>query len=507
MKPSDLGYFPFESFRPHQIAAIRAIIEAFEHVDVVILDAPTGAGKTAIAEAVRLLMKVRAFYVPPGKDLQDQFAADYPHAAVLKGKANYPSGTKPHRADVCTSKMGREGRGPCLWCDDVFGCAYWKAKARAMSAELTVWNAYLFLAEANFVRSFEKRPLTILDECDTLEDVLMGAAEVRFSARLLKELDIDPPTKAAHKATVDAWVEDIAIPALAREVIDEPYDPDEIRRQRRLKGLLARCDEVDMELMVRSYEDGDDAVVLKPVLVSDWADGLLWRHGDKWLLMSATVVSHAEMADSLGIRDYEYVSVPSTFPVEHRPIRYVPIASMTRADYQLERLLDGIERVIALHPGEPVLIHAHTYKLTDEIMERIPQSISYSDASLRAKALSQFKAEGGVLVAPSMDRGIDLPGDLCRVQIIAKIPFPYLGDAQVAARLHTPSGAVWYDSKAIRSIIQASGRGVRSEDDFATTYILDRSFGKLLRKRRRIFPSWWREAVETTAPRAFMEGD
>ncbi len=72
-------------FRPQQVDAVMQIMAAFEDVDVVVLDAPTGTGKTLIAEAVRLLLAdrqteagVRAWrdgmYVCSSKSLQDQFA-------------------------------------------------------------------------------------------------------------------------------------------------------------------------------------------------------------------------------------------------------------------------------------------------------------------------------------------------------------------------------------------------------------------------------------------------
>jgi Rad3-related DNA helicase len=102
------------------------------------------------------------------------------------------------------------------------------------------------------------------------------------------------------------------------------------------------------------------------------------------------------------------------------------------------------------------------------------------------------------MLAPSMARGIDLPGDLCRVQVIAKAPFLSLGDAQVARRTHLPGGDVWYAVQAIRDIVQMTGRAVRSKDDHAITYIFDQQFSSnLWRKNKMLFPDWWRESVKT----------
>ena len=51
------------------------------------------------------------------------------------------------------------------------------------------------------------------------------------------------------------------------------------------------------------YNDGD--VQFKPVKVDRFAQDYLWRHGKRFLLMSATIISSDEMADSLGLNRQE----------------------------------------------------------------------------------------------------------------------------------------------------------------------------------------------------------
>src|SRR5215831_11212788 len=81
-----------ESFRSHQIDAISQVREAFDDVDVVVLAAPTGSGKTLIGETIgRMIAPTRRTYVCTSKILQDQFVRDYPYSRVLKGRSNYPT--------------------------------------------------------------------------------------------------------------------------------------------------------------------------------------------------------------------------------------------------------------------------------------------------------------------------------------------------------------------------------------------------------------------------------
>ena len=46
----------------------------------------------------------------------------------------------------------------------------------------------------------------------------------------------------------------------------------------------------------------------------------IFSHGDKILLMSATIVDHVKFAKSLGIDDYEYIEADSSFEASKSPI-------------------------------------------------------------------------------------------------------------------------------------------------------------------------------------------
>ena len=88
-----------------------------------------------------------------------------------------------------------------------------------------------------------------------------------------------------------------------------------------------------------------------------------------------------------------------------------------------------------------------------------------------------------------MTEGFDFAYDLARWQVIAKVPFPYLGDRQVAAKKDINQD--WYDLQAVMSIIQACGRIVRSDTDHGVTYVLDGDFMPLFEKNSDFFPRWF----------------
>lgn len=503
------------TLRPHQVDAVREIIAAFEDHDVVFLDAPVGAGKTLIGELVRRELRVaQSLYLCSDKALQRQFLRDFPYARVLMGRANY----RPLKAtglitcDDCT-QMGPQT--PCLYCDPTHACPYKQAKQAALDAQLAVLNTSMFLTLANYTHDFATNDLVIVDECDLLEQSLIGFVEYEIPQWLAKECGVEMPKKGVHKPTLVRWLQEFA--DAIDFFLDDRGDKLEPKRLRAAKSFrsetlnvaemlqkdVERARSVDDQAgyWLRDYETR--TLKLRPVTVQQYGVRKLWRWGKKWLLMSGTIISADEIADSLGLPlDYYSISLPSTFPVENRPVILAPIADVVRAKGidEWDKLVYAIERICAEHDGR-VLVHTVSYQLAKYLRDNTDlgrrRKVTYTEARNKQAALNEYLAhDNAVMFAPSMDRGIDLAGDKCRVQIICKVPFLSFGDRQVAARVRLDGGEFWYSVQAIRTLVQMTGRGVRSADDSCTTYILDRQFvANLMRRYEHIFPPYFRDAL------------
>jgi hypothetical protein len=385
----------------------------------VFLDGPTGTGKTLIAELIRLDQGVRALYVCSDKSLQDQFARDFPYAKVLKGRANYPTESNPNAtAADCVANRASD---PCFHCEHGHAkCPYQIAKRAALGADLAVTNISYLLTEANYVGNFSGLDMVIVDEADTLESQLMNFVEFRVAKRYMEMVRMEPPKKGARKTTIIRWLEDF----------HEAFEPmvkseRDLRAQRNMKGVLQATKRVtdelrkelrmredpeaadeDTGLWLRQY-DRDDTFIMKPVKVSSMGAKYLWRHAKKWLIMSATLISSDEMADSLGLPwDYDTVMVPSTFPVENRPIYMTPIADMTYKNMKegdaVQDALYGIHSILMKYPKDRVLIHTVSYDLNEQIRyaltrgqydvtDRGRRVYSYANSRERHDALEGFK--------------------------------------------------------------------------------------------------------------------
>jgi len=168
-------------------------------------------------------------------------------------------------------------------------------------------------------------------------------------------------------------------------------------------------------------------------------------------------------------------------------------------------LTKAIDRILERHPDEKGIVHTSSFKIMEQIlsytkypgrfMSHRPSSSDDNGELTRDEALARFTAtrQPTVLISPSIGLGLDLKGDLCRFNVIAKLPFPSLGDPQVKYRLDADPS--WYSFVTIAAVVQALGRSVRHSRDWSTGYILDAAFWQLIKRHKAFFPKWWRDAL------------
>jgi Rad3-related DNA helicase len=500
------SFAPIFEPRPNQRAAITAVSSLFKSGNkFVILDAPTGVGKTLIGERVMHLPKDgdksgQSIYTCHSIALQNQFANDFPLIPILYGRSNYATEYAPDKTAADCLGQG------CTYCSV---CPYKVAKDQFINSPVGMTNIVYLLTELNYVGRLKPHTI-VIDEADTLESVLMNFVSLQISEKILvRKYGCKLPTK---KTVESAWIEwaesteNIIASELRRaevQAIENPQNEAIAQEVQFLSGTLYKLrilNDSDMGIASGNWVyDGYNNGMVKflPIVIAPLAHRFLWRHAERFLLMSATTISPPVMALSLGIENFESIALPSPFPVENRPIIYSPVASLSakspESDY--DRLAKRIQQIMDEHPGR-IVVHTVSYALADKLKHKI-LSLRITDD------LERFLDKpGSVLLSPVVARGISLPYDLCEVVVIAKVPYMSLGDKQVSARLYTPGGQLWYTVHTVREIVQMTGRGMRSVDDKCTTYILDGQFGKLLDRRtnKRLFPSWWISALRKEYP-------
>lgn len=134
-----LNNFPHDKFRNNQDGVIKQICEAFNSgYKNIILEAPTGFGKSAIAITIARTLG-SSYICTATKDLQTQYSRDYQFLKVAKGKGNFLCRVKEdfvesdkYLCPSCNSKTQMECKhtsceyGPCLSDESMegSGCKY-----------------------------------------------------------------------------------------------------------------------------------------------------------------------------------------------------------------------------------------------------------------------------------------------------------------------------------------------------------------------------------------------
>lgn len=515
----------------HQLPVFQQIIDHFNAgMDLVLLDAPTGSGKTMFGDMTRRVLRpTRGVYICSSKTLMAQYMHSYPDAHPIMGRSNYiPTDVVETKwASITCADCTKNDTGSCEYCSDIEFCPYTLQRAALDWSESVCTNTAYFMSECMSHRSkLTGSEFVIADEADGLESEIMSHVSIEIPKRLRESLKIAPPSR---KTVESAWVDwfDYAVPFLQdRRSLIKGRDLQAMRRRRSMDRLIQRLELIRADpegYIYDGYERGD--IVFKPVRSDKVAKDALMRHGKRWLHMSATFVSPEQHVQDIGWdKPYGVVFAPSTFDKSRRPIYFTPVVSM-RGKAEVARveawpkMARGLEVLVDRHPDERILVHTHSSALTTFLLEEMDLGdralYGYRNAAERAAAIAAYEENpSGVLLAMSLDRGYDGKDDLCRVVVICKLPFPYLGDKQVDARRRSPGGEMWYAVQTARSLQQMVGRGMRHEDDHCTIYIADEVFqsfrGNWVMKGpdkhvrpHRLFSNWFEEAVQIDGPVRF----
>jgi Rad3-related DNA helicase len=195
----------------------------------------------------------------------------------------------------------------------------------------------------------------------------------------------------------------------------------------------------------------------------------------------------------------------SSFNYEKSPIIFYPKRRMSLKDRDktIPWAVKKIDKLLNSHAGENGIIHSGSYEIASKIFEQLSDEnrkrvLVYQGTQEKEKALEKFFSEKNlVLMGPSILEGLDLFSEKSRFQVFLKIPFPSLGDRFVNAKMkYQPD---WYDWVTITQVLQGVGRSVRSEDDWAITYVLDGCLVDLLKRRRSSFPPEFQRRIRVVS--------
>jgi len=486
-----INNFPFEKFMGYQKKILKTIEKTFKDKKIIVLEAPTGSGKSPIALAVAKYFK-NAYIVTSQKLLQDQYVNNF-NLVELKGKSNYMCGMRPIPANLAK----------CKGC--FYPCQYRKALNDAIKSDITILNYHVALMQHRI--NEEPRNILICDECHNIEDVFMSMVEFKINLEKLASMKIKtsiPDTNDMEK--LKKWLNGDLLVQIEKELnILEEKDSDsqdDLMKIDYLSNLYSKISNFLISSEKWVYCDNEKS--FKPLKIKSFTKRLFEMSKNKILLMSATVLNPDSFLESIGLNDRSdvaYIPVPSTFPKENRKISlaYCNVnLKYTNLKQGIKDLNSNIEKILNKHIGEKGVIHTTNYNIAKNIQDNffLEDRLLFPTPKTRFITLDQHinSKKDTVLVSPSMTEGVDLKDDLSRFQIICKIPYPFLGDKQITERKKIDPD--WYIWKTCISLVQSYGRSIRSESDHAKTYILDESFKWFVKINAHMLPKWFFEAIE-----------
>lgn len=527
---SVLRYFPFDKIREKQAKSCEFVVKALNAgVRDIMISAPTGVGKTGIgvavcewaasAEASEFEGYAGGYYLTVQKILQKQIERDFLDGkfngigASIKSSSEYPCPTSKNCG------LGTRTKKRC----DCGTCPYKQAKSKFKSSHTGITNYPFLFSEHKYVGKLEKRKVIVCDEAHSLERQLIRFNDLAIGEEHVKKWVQSSEVTLPKLRNLDdfaCWVETVYTAEcseklevmmslvggkddkFARECVDLEQHICKVKRA----VALIRKNPDDWIYWTERDREQKLSCIARPLNAAPFTKELIHSMGTVRIYMSAFPGTKEIFCRSLGLDPHEvaWLNLNSPFDVKRRRVVVCGVGSMSKrnVDDSFPSFVRICGMIMEVHKGQKGIIHCNSYQLGQRIIgafagtQHADRLVFPTNADEREKAFEAHSASDSdsVIVSPSMTEGFDFANDLARWQIIAKVPYPSLGDAQVVAKKDLDEE--WYSLQTIMTIVQASGRICRNEEDSGVTYIMDADFKRLFDQYGYMFPAWWADSID-----------
>lgn len=522
-------FFPYKSPRKQQENVINKVLEEFKNnKKYAIIDCGTGVGKSAIGLTIAQSLINNsdyereydngAYFLTTQKILQKQYEDDFSKSTglvSLYSSSNYKCSIDKNTSCKDIQTGLRSKSIPKKYTSCSYDCCYKKMKKDFMEKSLGITNFSYFLTEKSFSQKIPNKRVLIIDEAHNLENELTRFVEITISeyfAEKILKIKLDKTLKTQYQTFL--WIKNVYYPKISNKIKNITSQMERfglttqkleefskitkrldmlVSHEKKILNFISLYNKDNWVFDIEKTNDSYKKFIFKPIEVAEYAHDYLLKYADFVIFMSATILSHEGFSLTLGLPSDKTISVKEDSPFDPKksPIVYSPAGSMSmkNIDKTLPNMLSMVKEIIKNHPNEKGIIHTHNTKIAEFLKRSIRSKrllIAYGEN--RDKVLDKHikSKEPTILISPSMAEGVNLKGELSKFQIICKIPFPYLGDKVVGKKIN--KWKWWYDLQTTRTVIQSVGRSIRSENDEAVTYILDKDWERVFNKNKCYLP-------------------
>ena len=424
-----LGVGNFNSWRPGQDTAFSAVMTWLSsdsrHLCV---SMPTGSGKSLLAALGGKMSGKRCVILTATKGLQAQIMHDFKDIGIvdIRGQNSFSCNMdNKYRAD----------EGPCR---DGFkcefrsgGCDYYDRLKAARESQFVVTNYAYWLAQTNYTdEGLGDVDILVLDEAHMAFSALES-----FLAVSLYRSDIESSGGKWPQEGFDTWEEwqswayltwrraenELAsLKAEAKDIRDvQDHLPSALSNAiRRITKLTRNLQALVTARGHWAWEKQGTSWYLAPVWPGLYSD-VLFHDSEKIMAMSAILTQ--KTANSIGILDSEWISLPSYFPREHTPIYHIPTVRLNfrSTPVDVKAWVTRIDQIIDRREGKKGIVFTVSYARRNQLLQQSrhrDSMISHATKDVVAM-VNHFKAASppAVFVSPSITSGWDFPGTDCLV--------------------------------------------------------------------------------------------
>lgn len=470
--------------RDVQVIALKWIQEHWGKGKHLVISAPTGAGKSMLARTIQIA--TGAPIIAPSNDLVRQYGESYPDINKYIGQNHYRC--KPHKMSCRAAQRLTNCDGSACG-----GCPLRMSREKAEQGS-SVFNP---LSLWHLIRQSEYNyDTTIVDEAHTVLNMLrMLSSSTR---KLTQEEFAALRAKGFNTRRVDEWILVDFLLERAAILYDRAASATSLRTQSRLENRAlefehtAQCIQQESEKYAIWFTGRQMNIQATRVPKNTIKKILKGR----CILLSATLVK-SDINEILNNEPYEYLDLASPIPVDSRRVYFNPSSfKHNYTEMRPKALTRRIETIIKAEGKPNTLVHV-PYGLARQMEGYWTLPVIQHDQESKPEALKKFIKDGGVLIGSGCTEGLDLKDDICRLNLIAKIQWPCLGDSWVKKRRAAQDGHMWYIAETLKTVIQAAGRSTRNESDYSKTIVLDPSFSSLMiqAERMKLVPKYFSESI------------
>jgi len=499
-----------------------------------LMNAPTGVGKSLFSIMVANWYKnyinsnAKIDLLTNSKVLQSQYVREFPFISSLKGKANYSCST--YNSNCQDGKeLNKALKKTCTACPYTLAMSSWE------KSDISLTNFHLFITLHLFLPNvIENRcNVLIIDEAHDFEAVLCDFISNKVSQRTLKKLGFNDASINKIDKEMNGikntnqfikYIEDELTHYL--EKLEEAHTNrignqsistnEKIKLSKELANI--ESSRLSFKKLIEDYSINPDNWVLdievdkkftlfqkifniQPVWAYNYLKKIIYDKYDHIIFMSGTILDKNMFAYLNGLEPNlcTYFNVDSPFAIKNRRVKYIKVGKMSFNEKKETWLKQQsvLEKIFNKHKNEKGIIHTGNYELAEWLKEKYGKNEKFLFPTVEDKDAILLKhiqsKKPTILVSPSMMNGVDLKDDLSRFQVILKMPYPNLKSNRVKKRMNDYKD--WYSYKTVADLIQSYGRSIRSDDDYAITYILDSNFSNILQRSYKLLPIWFINAI------------